>query len=155
MQHKTAVLVDSDANVVDPCYPTTAPDTMFIQGVLENGAAAFLSLRSVRKTVADVGFRWLISGTDGEIEYTSGPGVVQWLPNPEIRVRKWGGATETISVDSTEQEHVASLGPPSNNIARVWEAFAVGDSEPVATLEQSLVVHQVLEKIIREAIYAP
>lgn len=76
VQDKSAKTLDDKYSVVDPTYPVTAPDTIFIQGVLENGGVASLTNRSVRAAVDDSGFRWIISGTKGEIELTTKPGVI-------------------------------------------------------------------------------
>lgn len=158
VQHKLGTTVDEQQNVVDAAYPTTAPDTMFIQGVLENGAVASLALRTARPgAVADgKGFRWVISGTKGEIEVVTGPGIIQFLPpsSTEIRLLKQGGEVQVVSWES-EVDHIASLSSAGPSVARLWEAFAMGDKEGYPTLEDSFKVHELLEKINGEGIWAP
>ncbi|KAH8176790.1 oxidoreductase family, NAD-binding rossmann fold domain-containing protein [Sarocladium implicatum] len=155
VQDKTAKTLDNEGNVVDPAYPTTSPDTMFIQGVLANGALASLTLRSIRSAVDDTGFRWIVSGTKGEMEYTSGPGIMADLPAGKIRVRTWGGDVEDVSVDEQEPEHVKKVSAPGGNVARVWEAFHNGDGKRAASIMDSLRIHELLGEIIDQGIYAP
>lgn len=157
VQDKTALTVDDKHNVVDPVYPVTAPDTMFIQGVLGNGGVASLALRSVRTAVDNSGFRWIITGTKGEIEVTTPPGVLAFLPPgaSQIRLRKWGSEAEVIDYDTDEGEHIRNIPPPGINVARVWEAFAKGEEDGYASIEESLKTHELLEKIHRDAIWAP
>ena len=129
---------------------------MFIQGVLQNGALASLTLRSVRSAVDDTGFRWIISGTKGEIEFTSSMGIIADLPAAKLRVRKWGGEVESVEVeDKEEPEYVKAVTAPGENVARVWEAFHRGDASRAATIQDSLVIHELLEDIIDNGVYAP
>lgn len=156
VQDKTAPTVDDKHNVVNPTYPVTAPDTMFIQGLLENGGVASLALRSVRTAVDDCGFRWIISGTKGEIELTTKPGVISFLPpGSQIRVRKWGSEAYVVGFDTDEGEHISKISPFGINVARVWEAVAKGEEGAYASIEDSLKTHELLEKIHQDAIWAP
>jgi predicted dehydrogenase len=157
VQDKTARTVDGNYNVVDPEYPVTAPDTIFIQGILEKGGLASLTLRSIRTAVDDCGFRWIISGTKGEIELTTKPGVLAFLPPGEsqIRVRKWKSDAYVVPYDTDEGEHIRNIPPPGINVARVWEAVAKGDKDGYASIDDSLKTHELLEKIHRDAIWAP
>jgi predicted dehydrogenase len=157
VQDKTAKMVDDSYNVVDPAYPVTAPDTVFIQGVLENGGVASLALRSVRTAVDDSGFRWIISGTKGEIDLTTKPGMIAGLPSggSQIRVRKWGSEAKVVEFEADEGEHINKISAQGRNVARVWDAFAKGDRDGYALIEDSLKTHELLEIIHRDAIWAP
>src|SRR5688572_18588975 len=127
VQDKFSRTLDENNNVVDPAYPTTAPDTMFVQGILGNGALAALTLRSVRTAVDDTGFRWIVSGTKGEIELTSSPGIMAGLPEARLRIRKWGSEAEEVGVGDEDPDHVKVVTAPGGNVARVWEAFHKSD----------------------------
>jgi predicted dehydrogenase len=157
VQDKTAKTLDDKYSLVDPAYPVSAPDTMFIQGVLENGGVASLSLRSVRAAVDDTGFRWIISGTKGEIELTTKPGLIGFLPpgGSQIRVRKWGSAPNVVDFETDESDHIRKISPPGPNVARVWEVFAKGEKDGYASIEESLKTQELLELIHRDAIWAP
>ena len=157
VQDKTALTLDDMHNVVDPAYPVTAPDTMFIQGVLENGGVASIALRSVRTSVDNCGFRWIITGTKGEIKVTTAPGVLAFLPpgGSHMRLRKWGSEAEVVDYGTDEGDHIRKIPPPGINVARMWEAFAKGEEDGYAAIEESLKTHELLEEIHRDAIWAP
>lgn len=156
VQDKTAKTLGPDHAVVDPAYPVTSPDTVVLQGVLDNGAVASLSLRSSRSAVDDTGFRWLISGTKGEIELTTKPGVIQFLPpGTQIRLRTWGADSRVVDFDVDEEEYIRNVPAPGINVARVWEAFAKGEEDGYTSIEESLPTHELLETIIQKAVWAP
>ena len=51
--------------------PSTAPNEIFVQGLLKSGAVASVNFRNIpfgNKTVDDRGLTWIITGTEGEIE---------------------------------------------------------------------------------------
>lgn len=55
-------------------FARTSPDEIFVQGKLESGAVAAINFRRIpfgNKTVDNVGVRWVITGTEGEIELTT------------------------------------------------------------------------------------
>lgn len=155
VQDKFAKTLDAQNNVVDPAYPTTSPDTMFVQGVLTNGALASVCIRSLRPAADDTGFRWVISGTKGEIELTSPPGIMTGLPGVKIRMRNWGTDAEDVSVSQEDPSHIKSVTEPGTNVARTWEAFNEGAEDRFSSISDSVKVHELLEKIIDGAIYAP
>lgn len=154
VEHKAAKTVDDHNEIVDPAYPTTAPDTMFVQGLLENGGVASLALRSARAVVDGKGFRWVISGTKGEIELVTEPGVIQFLPpGTQVRLMKPGSDAQLVSFEA-EAEHISGLSSAGPSVARLWEAFA-NDEAVYPTIEESVKVHELLEKINGRGIWAP
>lgn len=144
-------------NVVDPAYPTTIPDTMLIQGVLESGALASFSLRSTRSTADAVGYRWLISGTDGELEFTVKEGTLYQsdLSSGTFRLRKWGQEKpEVIPVEVNDSEHIAAVPEEAKNVGRLYEAFARGDTQYLS-LDASVKVHKLIERVTNDSEWAP
>jgi hypothetical protein len=84
-----------DSKVVNPAYPVTSPDHILVQGVLASGAVASFAFRKPPSTaVDDVGFRWLITGTKGEIEVTVPEMNWQFAdPRMKLRIKKVGEET--------------------------------------------------------------
>ncbi len=64
-------IVNSKGETVGPAFRKTSPDRILVQGVLESGATASLVFRKPTASVDEVGFRWVITGTHGEIEATA------------------------------------------------------------------------------------
>jgi hypothetical protein len=102
-------------------------------------------------TIDDVGIRWLITGTDGEIEITSPQ--VQWQEgSPDITLRARlgkGSQVETVVLEGVQEvKEVSERGFPGGNTARVWQAWLEGKGERFADFEGSLETHRLLDRIL-------
>lgn len=159
VQHKTAKLLDDAGHLVDPAYPVTVPDTFLVQGILASGGLASYSLRSARSSVSGVGYRWLISGTDGELELTINEGVLfqndMAAGDAKIVIRRWGQEAEVVDVGGEEEAHVVAVGDPAKNVARAYEAFAKADEDGYLSIQESVRLHKLLERIAKDAKWAP
>ena len=158
-QAKTTTLLDATFQPSKPGYKVTAPDTMLLQGVLKSGAAATINLRAAGAPVDGKGFRWIISGTEGEIEFTSSVGFIQTSPpDATIRVRKWSDeAAREVDWNAANRDpsFIGVLDGPAQNLARAYEAFARGAGGAYATFETGLEVHRLLAQATKEAVWAP
>ncbi|KAH8701022.1 putative oxidoreductase [Talaromyces proteolyticus] len=153
---KTAPLFDDTGKVVDPAYKVTAPEYILVQGVLESGAVASINLRCTPASVDEEGFRWIISGSEGEIEFTGPAGsYIQANFKAKVFLRKWKGETEAIDLSRNEQEHVTSIGDLGINTARLYEAFATGNEDGYPSFESTRKVHHLIERIKSVAVWAP
>ncbi|CAG9941809.1 unnamed protein product [Clonostachys rosea f. rosea IK726] len=152
---KATKLFDDQGNVVDPAYKVTAPDMMLLQGVLDGGAVASFNLRTARSTADDVSFRWTITGTKGEVTFTSGPGFFQMGFNgPKILLKNWGSEAQEVGFDVKEAEYYGSISPLGLNTLRLYEAYARGETDGYSNIEQTLRTEGVLDKIKKTAIWA-
>lgn len=156
--NKTTALYDSmkpDSKVVNPAYPVTSPDHILVQGVLASGAVASFAFRKPPSTaVDDVGFRWLITGTKGEIEVTVPEMNWQFAdPRMKLRIKKVGEETarEVDYVAGQEDERTAGQIHVALNTARSYDAFAKGDETRFATFESALATHELLQRIVESA----
>ncbi|TFB01578.1 Galactose/lactose metabolism regulatory protein GAL80 [Trichoderma ghanense] len=142
----------STGQVTNPGVPRTAPDHIFVQGVLESGAVASINYHRPGALLGK-SFRWLISGTEGEIEFTLDGYLQLGHSEREIRIKTVHepGEVRVVEWKGETPEHVESVAFPGQNTARVWEAFAAGGDEGVASFEDGLRVHRLLERIAREA----
>jgi predicted dehydrogenase len=153
---KTIPLFDATGKVVDPAYKATAPEYILIQGVLESGVAASINLRCTPATVNEVGFRWTISGSEGEIEFVSPTGFIQgYLDQSKVFLKKWQGETKEVNLARSEPDHVASLPGHAINTARLYEAFATGDEDGYPSIESARKVHHLIERVKKIAVWAP
>lgn len=154
IQNKKTKLIDDKGSVIQENYDITAPDTILLQGVLENGGVASVTMRTSTNTVDNTGFRWIISGTKGELELTSDPGIFHWGPTGlKLKLREFGGEAKEIDFNPGEPEHVSQVSYMGQNVARVYEAYAKGEEDGYATLDDSLKVHRVLEKAKINAVW--
>ncbi|RDL34477.1 Uncharacterized protein BP5553_07605 [Venustampulla echinocandica] len=149
-QYPTVIIIDpATGQIVNPAYPKTAPEHIFITGTLESSAVASLAFRKPKSAADRVGFRWYITGTEGEIAITTEEG--SWQGGGIREKRKISlkvGKADSVDVgfgkdDTTLAEKVAF---PATNTARQYEAFAARDGE-VITFEDALRNHRLLQRI--------
>ncbi|KAL7917922.1 hypothetical protein ACQKWADRAFT_331303 [Trichoderma austrokoningii] len=154
-QNSKTKLVNDRGNATEESFNITAPDTILLQGVVESGALASVTMRTSTDPVDNTGFRWIISGTKGELELTSDPGIFHWGPTGlKLKVKEFGGEAKEIDFDPGEPEHVSQMAYSGQNVARVYEAFAKGEEDGYATLDAALQVHRALEKAKLKAVWA-
>ncbi|KAL7785812.1 hypothetical protein V8C37DRAFT_412797 [Trichoderma ceciliae] len=152
-QYPLMKLVDmKTGQVVDPAYPKTAPDHMFVQGVLNNGAIASVNYHRTSQSTGK-SLRWVISGTEGEIEFTIEGGQVQMGSNMrEIRIKTARDENEGRVVEwgAGIPAHVEGVQFPGQNTAHLFEAFAQGNKD-VPDFEDALRLHKLLDRIAKDA----
>ncbi|KAK4073312.1 hypothetical protein Purlil1_13075 [Purpureocillium lilacinum] len=150
-QYKTARLVDSEGQVLDESFRKTAPDHIFLQGTTGDGAVASFSFRNPKYPADETGFRWIISGTEGEISITGD----EWWPlmHDELQLRLKVGVepTRTISYDSYKVSAADKVPPVAANVVSLYSAFAKGDTTKFASFASAAQTHRILEKIRRAA----
>lgn len=144
-------ILDSKGTVVNPAYPKTSPDQILVQGVLESDAVVSISLRNPKADVDGVSFRWIISGTEGEMEVII-PQSNWQFGNPKRTLKLRIGTDEAQNVDFLSNDELEGKVPAvAANIARQYRAFAKGDTEVVATFESALKTHRLLDRILEAA----
>ncbi|KAF3074572.1 Galactose/lactose metabolism regulatory protein GAL80 [Trichoderma lentiforme] len=138
--------------IVDPAFPKTAPDHMFVQGVLDSGAIASVNYNRPGELVGKT-LRWTISGTEGEIELTLNGALQMGHSEREIRI-KTGEDKEARVVDwqVSTPAHVEGVQFPGQNTARLFEAYAHNDKS-VPDFEDGLRLHRLLDRIAKDAGY--
>ncbi|RYP22501.1 hypothetical protein DL767_009035 [Monosporascus sp. MG133] len=144
-------VVDSNGQVTQTIHKT-APDHIFVQGTLESGAIASIAHRKSKSAVDNTGFRWIITGTEGELEVTL-PEAPWSTSAPERAIRMKLGGGEVQHIDYLTEDDVIEATVPSNgaNVARVYDNFAKGDKRNYATFESALETHRLLDRILRSA----
>lgn len=154
---KTTPLFDATGTVVDPAYNVTAPEFILVQGVLESGVAASINVRSTPAVADETGFKWIISGSEGEIVFTSPAGgyVQGSMPDARILLKNWKSETEEVKWKTDEPAHVTSVFEYAINTARLYEAFATGDEDGYPSIESARKVHRLIERVKKNAIWAP
>jgi predicted dehydrogenase len=147
-QYHTVPLIDiATGQVVEAAYPKTAPDNVLVQGILENGATASLALRTSKSAVDGTKFRWIITGTEGEIEYLvpeAAYGAAKQQLSFKLKLRN-ARVTEKVEIRIGDSP-AAKVPAPGTGIATLYENFATEDGE-VVSFESALKTHQLLERI--------
>ncbi|KAJ4155995.1 hypothetical protein LMH87_001212 [Akanthomyces muscarius] len=152
-QVRTTNLVGNAGKVTKPNYKITAPDILTVQGIMNSGATAALSIRTCPLPADGVGFRWLITGTEGEAAFTAGPGVFQMNPtSAKITLKKGVADSEEIEFNQKEGNYYANMGPMGGNTMRFYEAVAKGDVGAYSTIEQTLETEKLMHELKKVAI---
>ncbi|PQE03096.1 oxidoreductase family protein [Rutstroemia sp. NJR-2017a BVV2] len=127
------------------------PDHIFIHGTLESDAIVSIDYREPGgPSASGVGLRWIITGTEGEIELTA-PELMWQIGTPgatlRMRLRNKGSSEDVEYEDASEPDYIKNLAIPSKGVARSWEAFATGDTDKYATFEQARAVLRTIDAI--------
>ncbi|KAF2160888.1 hypothetical protein M409DRAFT_70181 [Zasmidium cellare ATCC 36951] len=125
------------------------PDHVLLQGKLANGALIDAALRGGPAFKDTPGFVWNIYGEKGEIE-VSAPGVVLNVGfGPAVSVKLHDHQKDTVEVvDWKVDDENEKLPIPSQNVGRLYEAFAEGKKQEYADWEEAVERHRLLEKMV-------
>ncbi|WQF88393.1 Putative gfo/Idh/MocA-like oxidoreductase, NAD(P)-binding domain superfamily [Colletotrichum destructivum] len=148
-------LRNAEGKVVDPAYPKSAPDHVLVQGKLNGGATASLNFRTTSATVGDVGARWIISGTKGEIEASWGNMVMWQTPHPskKLKIKLFTGEERDVELKRPDIPTVANVSDLALNTALILDAFAKGNGSRYANFESALKTHRLLDEILKRSGY--
>jgi hypothetical protein len=117
--------------------------------VLSSGATASIAYCTVPdfSTIDDVGIRWFITGSNGELE-TTAPRAQWQMGSPDITLRaklRKGSEVETTEFkDDGDVEEVREREFPGGNTARVWQAWVKGRGERIVDFGGGLELHRVV-----------
>jgi predicted dehydrogenase len=139
--------------VVNPEKRRTAPDHVFVQGTLESGAVVSISTRTPPKPIDGHGLRWLITGTEGELELITAGRGYQTGSNPRtLQIIAKDGEIKTIDWEQDEPSHIKNVAPPGVNTARLFEAYAL-NKDCFSDFEGGVKLHKLLDRIAKDAGY--
>ena len=149
-------IIDAAGNVVNDAHPKTAPDHVVVTGTLrQNDAPVSIAVRmSKSKACVDkTGFRWYITGNEGEILVTTEEGGWQGGDHSQRSIRvatSKDKEAEVVDYVSGDDSQAAKVPLPGTNTARQYASFAKKDAE-VVTFESALMTHHLLQRIAKSA----
>ncbi|WYZ41368.1 hypothetical protein EsH8_V_000263 [Colletotrichum jinshuiense] len=142
------------SSIVDPVYPKSSPDHILVQGKLQGGATVSIAFRTTIPLAGDVGARWIITGSKGEIEATWAQGQFQLhSPSKKLKITVAEKGEREVSLERANQEAVANVQPTGLNTALILDAFAKGNHSQFADFEAALKNHQLLDVILKKSGY--
>ncbi|KAH8897424.1 putative oxidoreductase [Thozetella sp. PMI_491] len=149
---------DGTGKMTNPGYRKTSPEQILVQGQLESGTVASIAFRKPKASIDGISWRWIITGTDGEIELTMPDS--QWqFGHPETKLTLKVGRSDTVEVDfghvKLDWAEGKELQLQALNVSGLYDAFAKGDETRFATFQSALKTHRLLEKIVKAANYYP
>ena len=140
-QRPSVALVDSKFSVVDPSFPNSVHDHMFVQGELVGGIPFSFQLRGGPAFKDTPALDWRVYGSKGEIRITSIPGQIWMAGGTHLQVYHFDTEkVEDIDLSKVLDETDPGFGfeAPVDNVARLYNAFAKEDTEKYLDFEKSL-----------------
>ncbi|KIW79985.1 hypothetical protein Z517_06600 [Fonsecaea pedrosoi CBS 271.37] len=141
----TVALTDSTFNIVEQSYPNSTPDHILVNGVLKGDIPFNFHVRGGLPFKDTPAFDWRIYYTRGEIRITGNE--MLWLGG-DIKVQVFdflANKVEDVDLNQVLQEDVKDdvalkmgLKAPADNVARLYEAFAKGETDKYLDFKQSL-----------------
>ncbi|KAI1263642.1 NAD(P)-binding protein [Xylariaceae sp. FL1019] len=155
-QVKNTQTVDSQGNVIDPDFKVTSPEQMLIQGILKSGAAANFSIRTTATAAEQASYRWVITGTEGEVVYTADAGTFQTPPpNQKIHLKKGDADIEQVDFSRKEGDYIDQTAMLGLNVQRLYDAYAKHEDDALSTIEQTLETEKQMLELKKNAIWTP
>ncbi len=149
-------IVNSNGEFVGPGHRKTSPEQILVQGILKSGAVVSLAFRKPKVSIDGVGFRWLITGTEGEIEAIA-PEYHFQMEHPDRKLRIRTSSAEKAEEVHFREDSTSDVTDASEtrvkvlNTANIYNAFVNGDESRYATFESALKTHRLLDEIVRKA----
>ncbi|KEY74049.1 hypothetical protein S7711_02638 [Stachybotrys chartarum IBT 7711] len=136
-------------------HSKTVPDSIFVQGSLASGALASIAMRWVHlnEAINGVGVRWIISGTEGELELTTDMAQWQFKSEKTLKLKLRGKEVEEVGVKDDGPAFTKGVPGPGVNTALILDAFAKGDTTRYADFEQAPETHRLLDVILEKSGY--
>ncbi|KIX09813.1 uncharacterized protein Z518_00894 [Rhinocladiella mackenziei CBS 650.93] len=146
----TFALLDSNMKVIDPAHPITSPDHVFVHGELEGDIPFDFQLRGGPPFKNTPSLDWRIYAMKGEIRISSMGGNLSTEKGVKFQVYHFDTEeVEDIELDKVFDENDPGLGfqPPADNVARLYSAFAKGETDKYLNFQQSLKWAEFIDKL--------
>jgi len=137
---------NSDKGVIDT-MTATSPDQAFIQGRFQSGALLSFHLEGGDPFPGQPGLTWHIVGEKGELLITNPIAVMDIMHGGAKIMLKEAGSKEASEVEIPADAEVDKLQHPSQNVGRLYEAFADKKTESYADWSLALRRHELIEEI--------
>ncbi|KAI9819603.1 MAG: transcription regulator gal80 [Pycnora praestabilis] len=155
-QRPTVDLVDKNDNVVESNIHKTSHDQVLLQGTTTTGAVLSFHLRGGKPFKDTPAFDWRIYGQKGEIRIT-GPNIFIFITSMGMKMELHDTVADTVTEVDFDKEGadmldvVGKLPPPSQNVGRLYEKFAKGDTEGYPDWKHALFRHRMIEEVYRSS----
>jgi predicted dehydrogenase len=141
----TTKLLHADGSF-DRMIERETPDHIMLQGTLaESGASVSFALRGGKIFKDSKALTWRIFGTKGEIRVTS-LNPLLGSPTGTVELELYDHQKEDVEiVEVFFPESVKDIAPLAKDIGLLYEAFVAGDVDGMATFEDAVKLHQIID----------
>ena len=126
--------------------PRTSHDQILVQGHLVSGALISYHLRGGAAFGGNDGLIWRIYGETGEIEVTASGTYLQ-AGHPDMLIRLHDHSSGETTVITPNEDALSKLPLFSQNIGRIYEAFADGKTSEYPDWSHAILRHKLVEEI--------
>ncbi|KAI5250304.1 NAD(P)-binding protein [Aureobasidium subglaciale] len=145
--HINLIDIKNQGKVVDSITKDT-PDNISLHGRFKSGALLSYELRAAAPFPGEAGVRWTINGEKGEILVTC-PSAMFDINHEGVKIQ-----LHELSKDSAEDielpaDNLSDLKHPSQNVGRLYEAYAKGDTKSYCDWKLALKRHELIEEMFQ------
>lgn len=152
----TFALVDENFQVVKPVHPNSTPEHIFVHGQLAGEIPFDFQVRGGKAFKDTPVFDWRIYCEKGEIRIHSMSGTI-WMGGG-LKMEVYDFVTDKVEtidldkvLDDTDAARVYGLQAPADNVARLYDAFARGQTDQYLDFKQSLKWAEFIQKLYDDA----
>lgn len=138
-------LVDNTGKFVKT-IPRTSHDQILVQGHLASGALISYHLRGGAAFGCNEGLIWRIYGETGEIKVTASGTYLQ-IGHPDMLIRLHDHSSGETAAIALNEDGLGKLPLFSQNIGRIYEAFADGKTSEYPDWSHAILRHKLVEEI--------
>jgi predicted dehydrogenase len=148
--HPTLDLIDpSKGSEVVDTVSKDCPDNIHLQGRFSNGTLLTYQMRAGPSFPGEPGCRWTINGSKGDIQITNPRGCFD-IEHAGIEIKYRKAGEKEAEVVELENDELSGFGHPAQNVGRLYEAYAKGETESYAdwtvALRRHKFIHEMFER---------
>lgn len=138
--------ITGDSEEVVETVISNLPDLIIVHGTLASSQAPLdVRFRRGQAFKGSPGFEWIITGEKGEIK-VSGPGPALQAWDTGFKIELYDFATDEVR-NLTWEEEYSNLPGTARNVARLYEAFATGDTTLYPDFNDGALRHAEIEAV--------
>lgn len=135
--------------VVDTIDKDT-PDNIMLQGRFKSGALVSYELRSASQFPGEPGVRWTIHGDKGEIQVTCPSGMFD-INHEGVKIQLHELSKDKAETVELPSDDLSDLKHPSQNVGRLYDAYAKGDTKSYSDWKLALQRHELIEEMFQRS----
>jgi len=139
--------LENKGRVVDTITKDT-PDNISLQGRFKDGTLLNYGLRSAAPFPGDAGMRWLINGEKGEVLITC-PAAMFDINHEGVKIQLHEFSNDKAEDIELPADELAGLKHPAQNVGRLYEAYAKGDTKGYCDWNLALKRHELIEEMFQ------
>ncbi|PCG91585.1 Hypothetical protein PENO1_093020 [Penicillium occitanis (nom. inval.)] len=147
-QRSVVKIVEADGSVVKENAVKTTPDHVMIQGMLNSGAVLSATIRGGAPFKGSPGLEWSIYGEKGEIRITGPSAFIEIVGTTSIQLHDF--TTDEVVELQLKNRTSAPMDSKTRNVARIYEAIAVGANRLLCDFEGAVKRHQFIEEVYNQ-----